>query len=171
MRKIFIVLLLTLCSTLTSCYNCPKTTNETETDFYENNPVFNDDGSINFESFEYCYDIKPLNEGFKALNNSIISACWKEYRWGDGILGPSSYMMSGFMEISSEEAKQIENQFVFESRDIDFADGIHPEDTGFSDFNWGYSTDFKKFIIAGTWIGDVYYDTTNKLIYVYVGIK
>lgn len=174
-ERIIIAILLALCISFVSfisCINWADFPSSYESGHYENNPVFNDDGSINYESLEYRYDVNPLNSSFKSLNNSIISACWKEYRWGnDRVPGPSCYRMAGFMKILPEEAERIENQFAFEPSDVDFADGIYPEDTGFSDFNWGYNEDFNKCIEAGTWIGSAYYDANNNIVYVDVGAK
>lgn len=173
MKRIIALILIALCICLTSCYNRSESTYDTRAGFYGNNPeVFNDDGSINYESIEYRYDVDTLNTiGYKALDHSIINAWWKEYRWGEGYIGPSLYEMVGFLEIFPEEAEQIESQFTFEPIDVDFADGVHPKDTGLSDFNWGYNADFNKFIVAGRWIGYVYYDPNNNLIYVNVGLK
>ena len=148
--------------------------------------LFDENGVVNFESINYSRDIEPLNRTFKALENTVTDGFWKYYEWGTTSLGPANYIVCGFIRISPDEVELIEKQFSFEKiADIDkeyldegietnplqFPNGISPEITGCSDFDWRYSAEFEKWLEAGRWIGDAFYDMNNKIIYVYFGIK
>ncbi len=86
-------------------------------------------------------------------------------------MGPANYIVSGFITVSDEEIEKIEQQFSFEKSYVQFPKDISPEDTGYTDFNWCYNAEFEKWVEAGRWIGEAYYDLNNKIIYVYVAVK
>lgn len=168
MKNRTLVLICALCSLfvllLSSC------TDGTASHDSKNN-LFDENGTANLETIEYSRDIEPLNRTFKGLKENIVDGFWKYYEWGVTDLGPSTYIVSGFIMVSPNESDKICNQYAFESADVQFPKGISPEDTGYSDFNWGYNADFTKMILGGRWVGDAFFDTNNKIIYVYVGNK
>ena len=131
----------------------------------------------NFDGIEYRNDIDYINKYFKALEDSVVEAYWKYFEYPSSVrIGPSNFVVSGFIKVSEEEVEKIEGLFTFieaenNKSSIDFPNGISPDITGCSDFDWRYSKDFNKWIVGGTWIGEAFYDINNKIIYVYVGIN
>lgn len=183
MTLITLVALLSSCSVLS---NPVKADKENESESETNDYLFDENGVVNFETIDYSRDIEPLNRTFKALENTVADGFWKYYEWGSTSLGPSNYKVCGFIIVSPDEIDLIEKQFSLEKiADIEkeyldegiemnllqFPKGISPEITGYSEFDWGYSAEFEKWLEAGRWIGDAFYDMNNKIIYVYFGVK
>lgn len=133
--------------------------------------LIDENGEVNYETIEYETTIDSINENFVVLSPEVTDAYWKYYRWGDGFIGPTSQKLCGFFIISDKKIKEIEANFTFEESDIDFPKGIDPKITGFNEFNWGYSSDFNVWIADIEWMGDVYYDMNNKIIYVNVAVE
>lgn len=148
-----------------------STTVEKDRETKETVDLFDDNGIVDFTNIDYRRTTDSLNETFKALDGTIVDGFWKYYEWGSTFIGPSNYIVCGFLKVTSDKAEEIESKFSLEKASVDFPKGIIPEDTGYSDFDWGYSSDFDKWIEGGSWIGDAYYDSNNKIIYVYVAVK
>ena len=116
------------------------------------------------ERIEYRTDIQPLNERFsKTLD---ISDCfWKVSTIGNTRFGPSSYWMKGYAFISQETAESIKAEYSFVDVNINFEKGITPDVTKKNEFRWSYNKKLSREIAGTKFIGEVYFDTLNNIIY------
>ena len=72
----------------------------------------NDSFGINFEDIEYDRRTDFLNETLKAFDGNIVDAWYKYYTWG-GMIGPTNYIVAGFIAVSDEKIEEVEKRFDF----------------------------------------------------------
>lgn len=123
------------------------------------------DNSVDFESIDYRYDIEPLSSKFSFFN-SIEDACWKTSIIGSTRFGPSSYTIRAFIIISSDEYTEIVDSYDFEPTELEFENGIDPKVTGSGSFRWKENSDFTQDVLGNGYIGKVYLDTNNGIVYI-----
>ena len=118
-----------------------------------------DDGTHSpFTQQSYRTDTDPLKSRFPALGE-IERAYWKTYIFGRGLyscIGPTSYRLTGF--VSTDVADKLMYKQYTEVKKVDFPDGIEPEVTGFTDFEW------RKY--WGINISDLFLLTSGKIWYI-----
>lgn len=119
---------------------------------------------LQIEQLPYHEDVEPICERFDYLY-SVEKVYWKSEQIGDGVIGPSSYWLKGFICITEEEKDEIISAFAFEEDSPEFPEGISPEITGYKDFTWKTSSDFSRELLKGNFVGEVYLDALNGVIY------
>ena len=113
---------------------------------------------------EYRTDTEPLIKRF-GENLDIGQCYWKVGVFGGFAVGPTSYWMKGFMMIDEDNAQCLLEKYKFENVDLNFEEGIQPEVTGCSEFEWMYNEQFSNEILGVNYMGEVYLDCTNSILY------
>ena len=148
MKKIFLpIIVLIICVFLvTSCKN-EEVNNFTQIDY-----------SNNIEAMEYYFpELGSINNGyFKSISLNGESRT----------IGPSTFCVAGFLCISKEAVNVFLDGYEFIKKDPSFPLGVSPEVTEYVDFSWYTSNEFSKYLLKGNFVGDVYIDIMNCLIYI-----
>lgn len=119
---------------------------------------------MDLDTLEYRTDVEPIMSRFEIIQN-IKNAYWKADFIGSSNFGPSSYFLKGFVVLANDATEQIRTGFDFKEVDIFFEPGLDPSVTGFSEFDWYKSNEFTAQILTNKFIGKVYFDMTNGMIY------
>ena len=126
-----------------------------------------DDGTHSpFTQQSYRTDTDPLKSRFPALGE-IERAYWKTYIFGRGLyscIGPTSYRLTGF--VSTDVADKLMYKQYTEVKKVDFPDGIEPEVTGFTDFEWRKYPEFTEKVLGNKYLGLVFVDIGKNLVYI-----
>ena len=79
--------------------------------------------------------------------------------------GPSGYWMKGFIEVDKEQIKSFIDKYIMVESDsapqLDFV----PEDFDIKESRWYYSDNFNEYIKPPGFLGEVYIDGVNQVIY------
>ena len=111
----------------------------------------------------YRTEEKPIKDRFPQFPD--FSACyWKADTLGRNSLGPTNYWMCGFLLIEEKEASMLENEYQWEKSVVDFPKGIEPGVTK-NNFSWYKSKDYNSTILQQNFVGDIYLDAENGIIY------
>lgn len=113
---------------------------------------------------EYRTDIEPLIKRF-GENLDIEQCYWKADVFGGFGIGPTSYWMKGYMRIDEDNAQMLLKKYKFEEVDLTFEEGISATVTGYKDFKWMYNEQFSNEILGVSFIGCLYLDHINNLVY------
>ena len=114
---------------------------------------------------EYSENVNSIAFYFDKLQ-PIERVYFKSEQIGDGRLGPSSFRLVGFICISADKTHSISNSFDFKEKEPDFPEGISSNVTGKDNFSWQTSADFTKELLEGNFVGEVYLDFDNNMIYI-----
>jgi hypothetical protein len=125
------------------------------------------DSRENLEELQYRTDIAPIQSRFEYIK-SINSVFWKGDIIGDATFGPTSYFIKAFITIDSDEATSLMRKYEFSPFELDFEPGISPEVTGYTQFAWTKNEEFTKDMLSYKFIGEVYFDSINGVIYLNV---
>lgn len=120
---------------------------------------------VDFENLQYEKNIESVSNIFKDLN-SIDKVYFKSTQVGatSGI-GPSTFKNAGFICISEDEMNSLRSKFSFEDAEPSFPSGISADITGKDRFHWQSNNDFSRELLKGNYIGDVYIDIQNNIIF------
>ena len=118
-----------------------------------------------FDGMDYRTDIEPVEQRF-AIAGETESVYWKARMIGESDFGPSSYQMVVFVNVSDFDEIASEYEFTPAENDPLFPDGTDPTVTGFSQFDWRQCKIWSDEILAGKYVGEVYFDLINGLIYI-----
>ncbi len=119
----------------------------------------------NENSTNYRVDIQPLVERF-GHDLNIEKCYWKADVIGKTKIGPSSYWMKGFIVLEKKSVERLTSKYTFTKTEILFnTEELDPFITGFSNFNWCYSKDMSNDFKEAKFIGEVYFDEINGIIY------
>lgn len=124
-----------------------------------------DKDRLSFTSQEYHTNLEPLQNWFPALG-AIEQAHWKRSVFGRGLascIGPTCYRLTGFAVCDAGE--RLWNRKYSEVSGTDFPDGIDPEITGFTEFQWRKYPDFTEEMLGNHYIGLVLIDIQKGLVY------
>lgn len=119
---------------------------------------------MNTDNSEFRSDLEPIVERF---GNSVeINSCfWKAAPITSNRIGPSSYWIKGFIVLTKADFDRIVNDYSMKKTQITFDDNINPNITGYNNFNWYYSDKLAHELKGGNFIGDVYLDITNGIVF------
>lgn len=113
---------------------------------------------------EYRTDKGPIEDRFANLPS--FSACyWKADTIGRTSFGPTNYWMRGFIILDEATLSSLEKDYDWTAVNIDFPKGIDPGITGKTDFTWYESKEFEATMFNGSFVGAMYLETTNAIIY------
>lgn len=120
----------------------------------------------NAELVEYRFDREPLIKNFPDM--PMFQDCyWKTNTIGRTDFGPTNFWLMGFIVCANQDIKNdLLKQYAWEACNINFPPGINPEITGFQKFNWYSNKDFAMDIIPPSYLGNVYFDSINGVVYV-----
>ena len=113
---------------------------------------------------EYKIDKQPIIDRFPSLPE-FKDCYWKADNIGKTDFGPSNYWMRGFVVLEPSSFDQLKWNHTWVQKDIIFPNGIDPTITKAKDFNWCNSSDFTSDFLGGSFVGDIYFDTTNGILY------
>ena len=118
------------------------------------------------EDLEYSENIESITHYFTELQTVEHVYFKSESVGSNGRIGPSSFSIVGFIVISEDEKNSICESFDFSSDEPDFPDGISPDITGKTEFSWYSNYDFSRKYLKGNFIGKIYLDSLNSIIYI-----
>lgn len=113
---------------------------------------------------EYRTDAEPLIKRF-GENLDIEQCYWKSGVFGGFAIGPTSYWMKGFIKIDEDNTQLLLEKYKFENLDLNFQEGMQPEIMGVQEFCWMYNEQFSKEILNVNFIGKIYLDYINSILY------
>jgi hypothetical protein len=108
-------------------------------------------------------DIESITSRFPSIQN-IKEVFWEGGTIGKHGIGPTSYYIKGCIILESYEADNLKNKYTFEIIDNPKFK-FDPEITGFSEFDWRESYSFANDILRNKFVGNVYFDFINGIIY------
>ncbi len=118
-----------------------------------------------FENLQYEENIESVSNIFKDLN-SIDKVYFKSMQVGStSRIGPSTYKTAGFICISEDEMNSLRSKFSFEDAEPSFPSGISTDITGKDSFHWQSNDEFSKDLLKGNYIGDIYIDIQNSVVF------
>lgn len=125
---------------------------------------FNAKKTFDLAKMEYRTDVQPLVDRFG--DKISIDACWwKADIIGKTNLGPSSYWMKGFALLNKQSVESIQAKYHLISTSLEFEQGMHPCVTEFEEFEWRYSEELSREIAGAGFIGEIYVDLKNSVLY------
>lgn len=116
-------------------------------------------------SLAWRYDVEPITNRFPILVTPV-NVFWKADVIGSADFGPTSYFLTGFVVLSAAEKENFLNKYKFEQTDLSFKSGIEPDITGFKSFSWGKSPELYKDIVGNGFVGDVFFDSVNGVLFI-----
>lgn len=125
-----------------------------------------DDGTrVSFTAQSYSTDPQPITDRFPSLGQPE-QVYWKQHTFGSGLaacIGPTSYRLTGFAITDAVES--LSNKKFTDAGVIDYPDGIGPDITGFTQFDWRKYPDFTAELLGNHYIGTVLVDVQKRLVY------
>lgn len=126
--------------------------------------IFNS-GKPSLAKIDYRTDVQPIMDRFPMLQE-IEQVYWKADTFGHIYFGPTSYYMSGFAVLSDSAKEELENQYSFsEQAEPVLPEGIDCSITGFSAFEWYTDQDFTHDMLRAAFVGTIYYDRMNGVVF------
>jgi len=113
---------------------------------------------------EYRTDMQPITDRFPSLP-AFKSCHWKANTIGRTDFGPTNYWMNGFIVLENESFLKLLSDYIWKPVSVKFPRGIEPEITTLREFNWCYNEEFETLFKSQSFIGDVYLDTLNGVLY------
>lgn len=110
-------------------------------------------------------DAAPITSRFSEFSTA------RAFFWKGGILGdarvpgPSTYYIKGFVVLTDEDKKSINEKYDFVKTEVQFEKSMEPNVTGFSEFEWTENEEFTESILGLTFGGAVYFDAVNGIVY------
>ena len=118
-----------------------------------------------FNEIEYRTDLEPIVNRFPILKD-IKQTYWKTMVIGNSKFGPTNYLIVGFVVLSDVRKNEFENKYHFnESVELILPEGIDYNITSFSKFEWYACEDFSKDVLNNNFVGSVFYDTLNGIVF------
>ena len=119
-----------------------------------------------FEESDYSTDASGAAERFKRIDG-IESAFLKSIATDQNTstVGPNTCRTAGFLVISKKTCEDYFNQYDFVPESPAFPEGIGTDVLDVKDFAWYRSGEFERMILGGSYIGEVYLDITNSIVY------
>lgn len=127
----------------------------------------NNNVATNNESSEYSENVESIEHYFNELH-TINKVYFKSTSLNDDsrVPGPSTFTITGFICISAEEVNTFLEQFDLAVTEVEFPNDVSPDVTGYDTFKWHTSYEFTRYLLKGNFVGSVYIDTENCVIYV-----
>lgn len=119
----------------------------------------------NYEKLDYRYDIEPIAASFPFFQD-IETVYWKAGRIGSSSIGPNSTAYKAFLIISDDEYATLTNEYILESCFPVFDQGIDPTITGYTTFEWAKNDELSRKLLAFKYVGNIYFDQINGIIYI-----
>lgn len=113
---------------------------------------------------EYRTDTQPIIDRFPSLP-AFKSCHWKANTIGRTDFGPTNYCMNGFIVQENESYLELIRYYMWKPVTVKFPKGIEPEITSIKEFNWSYNEEFEMLFKSQSFIGNVYFDTLNGVLY------
>lgn len=123
---------------------------------------FNTDESV--EQMEYRTDSQPIRDRLPLLPE-FTECYWKAETIGSSNFGPSNYWMKGFVVLENAELRQLLANYDREPSAVEFPRGIDPSVTGRTGFEWHSNTAFTEKLIYPKFVGTIYLDIENGVLY------
>lgn len=120
----------------------------------------------NMSNLDYRTDIEPISSRLTMVNG-ISKVYWKSDTIGSGNFGPTSYFFTGFMLLESEVIEELTGQYDWEEAKVSFPKGLNPNITEYKEFEWCYNHEFEQSMLENEYMGQVYFDLSNGIIYFY----
>ena len=113
---------------------------------------------------DYKTERTPIKDRFPDLPD-FTECYWKADTIGNTNFGPTNYWMRGFLCLDKEVAQKISTNYEWDNENVVFPKGIDPSITKKSDFDWHINKEFQSMILRQNFVGSVFFDTTNGIIY------
>lgn len=117
---------------------------------------------------EYRTDLEPLENKFPILADS--PACyWKASTINASLFpGPTDIYYKGFVVLTEQAQQQIWDDYGWDFIEVSlqFEEGIDPHITGYEGFMWMRSREFTRSMIEGHFLGYLYVDFVNGVLYI-----
>lgn len=112
----------------------------------------------------YRTERSPIENRFPEIPD-FIECYWKADTIGKTNFGPTSYWMRGFVLLDDNALQKILSSYVWSAKSIAFPEGITPDITGKTDFDWHINTEFQRSVLQQRFVGCVYLDIINGILY------
>ena len=112
-------------------------------------------------------DMRPIEKYFDIIKNAK-SVYWLANYNGYNMfydIELSDIDFKGFIVLDDENYNLILKSYEWCKADVNFIKGFEPNITGLSNFDWYYSKEFSSDMSQNKFIGNVYVDTINKILY------
>lgn len=113
---------------------------------------------------EYRTDREPIENRFPDLP-SFTECYWKADTIGSISFGPTNYWMQGFVSLDERGFQEVLSTYEWKPASVAFPKGLDPSITGRNDFCWYSNGDFQTKILKQNFVGSIFLDTTNGIIY------
>ena len=125
---------------------------------------------------EYRTDIEPLTNRFPILEGSTV-CFWKASTINDSRApGPTDIYIRGFVVLTESTFNQLKEEYTWENimpyppyqpfAPPRFEEGMEPEVTGHTTFDWYQSKEFTDYMILGRYAGEMHVDLINGILYI-----
>jgi hypothetical protein len=97
---------------------------------------------------------------------SSSSECyWKADIIGRNSIGPSNYFITGFVVLDDKTFEEVTNGYAFVNEVPTFPAGMNPSVTSRTHFAWGANEEFTHELLGASFIGTVYFDSINGMVF------
>ncbi len=128
--------------------------------------ILMNENQVSSENMEVYTDCNVIKKNFPQIEG-IEECYWRILNKGNiRIPGPSIQYLRAFIYIAEENAEKINNSYSFDysKKYDDFDKELLPENKS-KELNLYFSEDLSKYILGTSWMGNVYFDYENKVIY------
>ena len=123
---------------------------------------------MDLTEMDYSENIESIASYFDGFD-MIEKVYFKSTEIDNGsLLGPTNLRIVGFVCLSEEETSVLCENYDFDKKSPQFPDGISPEITRYTDFNWTSCKEYTNKLLKGNFVGEAYLDTNNGVVYLYV---
>jgi len=119
-------------------------------------------------SIHYSNDKETITEQFPNLP-PVVSCNWASGKLSSGRIGPTNYFIECVLVLDQEEMKKLDADYSWDDcsapqvKYVDFSGAGDPES------KWRYNAAFSYSAMAPFYVGEVYYDCKNGILYFYAG--
>lgn len=129
-------------------------------------PIISSESKSDQIDIEYNENIDSVATQFPYIED-IQAVYWKEDIVGNGRgIGPTDYWIKAFVIVDSTYIDKIIADYEWENKSPVFSGEIEPKITKIEKVTWSYNADFSEKVLDVSYIGEVYIDLNNHLIYI-----
>ena len=116
----------------------------------------------------YAGGIQSLINRFPEFisEDNTVNCCWTYSSYNsDARIGPSTYHMEGFIDITDTELEHLLEKYEFTESELEVDELLQPYLSEYENVKWCYSKELSYDITKSNFVGHFYLDVNNGLYY------
>lgn len=112
----------------------------------------------------YRVDKSPIGERLPKLG-TFDRCYWKADIIGKPGIGPTPYWMKGFVVLNNKEFMAFKEQYNWSETGKGWKPSLNTDILKMQSFDWSYSKAFEDYLISTRFVGKVYFDLKNGVVF------